>query len=415
MPTTVFISYSHDSGSHVQRVVALADKLRCDGLDVRLDQYNSNPAEGWPLWTERQTKNCDFVILVCTPTYRRRYEGEETPGVGNGSTWEAHIARQLHYENGARNDRLLPVLYEEGNLADIPVSLRAFTHYRLPDGYDDLYRRLTGQAGTSVPPLGEVRSMPPEAPPSFLSGIQIDNRGASIGRQLVVEGPVTLGPTTINMPPPSPTPTPMPVVTPSASTDAPATILLCTANAAEQSRRLRLEEELRAIEDALTRSRLRERYQPRMSLAVTFAKVLHELDDHEPMFVHFSGHGDRSGDLILKGEGDDDLHVPPARVAELLAALRTRPMLVTFATCHSRALAKAASQHAAFAIGFDGRLDDDSAPLFSATLYERLASHAEVDVQRAFKLARLACLASGHPSVERARLFEHPGREVRPG
>ncbi len=205
-----------------------------------------------------------------------------------------------------------------------------------------------------------------------------------------------------------PTPTPMPTPTPAK----PAVILLCTANAAYVGHRLRLEEELRAIDDALKRSRRRDLYEPHICPAVTFTQVLHELDDHEPTFVHFSGHGDPSGELILKGERSEELFVPPARIAELLEVLPKRPTLVTFATCHSRALAEAAARHADFAIGFEGALDDESAPLFSATLYERLASREPVDVERAFRLAVVACRAEGHETVELARLFAYPGRAV---
>jgi hypothetical protein len=408
--TSVFVSYSHDSGDHEQRVLTLADQLCSEGLDVRLDQYVVHPSEGWPQWTQRQVVECDFVLLVCTPTYRRRYDREETPGVGHGVTWEALIAGRLLYQAGARNDNMLPVLLEGGTDRDIPLSLRSFTYYALPDGYDDLYRRLTNQPKTPPPPIGVVRPMPPAPRPTFMARAHVDNQETSIGRELVVEGTVNFGPTTIDTPSRSPAPASAP--SPTASPPTPAIILLCTANAAHPGRRLQLEEELRAIDDALQRSRLRDRYTPRMCLAVTFTKVVHELDDHEPTFLHFSGHGDRSGRLILKGERNEELHVPPASMAQLLAMLRTRPTLVTFATCHSRAMAQAAAQHAAFAIGFDGALDDESVPLFSATLYERLASRADLDVPRAFNLARLACQASGHESVGLARLFEHPGREV---
>lgn len=430
MTTRVFISYSHDSGDHEQRVLALADQLRSDGLDVRLDQYVAHPAEGWPQWTQRQVVECDFVLLVCTPTYRRRYDREETPGKGLGATWEALIAEQLLYEAGARNEKLVPVLFADGTDRDIPLSLRAFTYYRVSEGYDDLYRRLTNQPKTPPPPVGTVRTMAPAPRPTLSARPSIDNRGASIGQQVVVNGSATFGPMTITMPTPPATPATARSsegVGPSAGSpglasslagarrlsSAPrAKILLCTANAMHPDGRLRLEEELRAIEDALQRSRLRDSYELRMCPAVTFTKVLHELDDHEPAIVHFSGHGDPSGRLVLLGEREGAHHVDPEHLAELLGELRTRPTLVTFATCYSQELARAAARHADFAIGFDGPLDDESAPLFSATLYERLAARAEPDVPRAFRLARLACLAAGHESVELAQLFERAGREI---
>jgi len=46
---TVFISYSHDSPEHAERVISFAWVLRNDGIEPRLDWYvNGTPAEGWP-------------------------------------------------------------------------------------------------------------------------------------------------------------------------------------------------------------------------------------------------------------------------------------------------------------------------------------------------------------------------------
>lgn len=49
VPTSnVFISYSHDSVEHEERLLALAERLRADSVDVQLDQYrreSSQPAE----------------------------------------------------------------------------------------------------------------------------------------------------------------------------------------------------------------------------------------------------------------------------------------------------------------------------------------------------------------------------------
>ncbi|MGC2696487.1 MAG: SEFIR domain-containing protein [Candidatus Angelobacter sp.] len=42
-PPKVFISYSHDSPEHEQSVLAFADRLVDDGIDVILDQYVSPP------------------------------------------------------------------------------------------------------------------------------------------------------------------------------------------------------------------------------------------------------------------------------------------------------------------------------------------------------------------------------------
>jgi len=38
-PPKVFISYSHDSPEHAERVLQLADRLRPDGVNAVLDRY----------------------------------------------------------------------------------------------------------------------------------------------------------------------------------------------------------------------------------------------------------------------------------------------------------------------------------------------------------------------------------------
>ena len=73
---TVFISYSHDSPEHSDRVLALSDKLREMGVDVELDQYHVRPPQGWPHWYEERLRpeNAKYVLVICTLIYRDRVE-----------------------------------------------------------------------------------------------------------------------------------------------------------------------------------------------------------------------------------------------------------------------------------------------------------------------------------------------------
>ena len=41
-PPKVFVSYSHDTVEHQERVLGLADRLRADGIDAEIDQYNAS-------------------------------------------------------------------------------------------------------------------------------------------------------------------------------------------------------------------------------------------------------------------------------------------------------------------------------------------------------------------------------------
>ena len=49
MRKRVFISYSADSDEHCEKVLALSERLRTDGIETVLDQYvNGSPVQGWP-------------------------------------------------------------------------------------------------------------------------------------------------------------------------------------------------------------------------------------------------------------------------------------------------------------------------------------------------------------------------------
>lgn len=88
-PPRVFISYSHDSPQHCDRVLALAQQLRRDGIDIELDQYHQQELVHWPHWCEEQLRpeNSDFVLCVCTEEYKRRVEGRVAADVGKGVYW----------------------------------------------------------------------------------------------------------------------------------------------------------------------------------------------------------------------------------------------------------------------------------------------------------------------------------------
>jgi hypothetical protein len=155
----VFISYSHDSPAHEKRVLDLANQLRREGVDAWIDRYEPHPAEGWPRWMQNQIDSAAFILAVCTPTYCRRFEGHEKPGQGLGVSWEGMLANQMLYQNSGLNERIAPVLFEDGGEA-VPKTLQPFTRYRLPDGYEQLYRRLTNQPEVVPPPLGPRIELP---------------------------------------------------------------------------------------------------------------------------------------------------------------------------------------------------------------------------------------------------------------
>lgn len=170
----VFISYSHDSPRHIDRVLKFSSRLRADGLDSHIDQYETSPNEGWPRWTANRIEEANFVLVVCTETYERRFRGRGETSQGLGAKWEGAVITQELYDKEGNNTKFIPVLFSSHDSMYIPVFLRAATSYRLDaeDGYDELYRRLTNQPRVFKEELGKIRSLPAlNRSRDFLAGV----------------------------------------------------------------------------------------------------------------------------------------------------------------------------------------------------------------------------------------------------
>ena len=170
----VFISYSHDSPEHENRILGLSDQLREQGIDCIIDQYEQSPEEGWPLWCEKQVQAASYVLVACTETYLRRLRKQEESWRGLGATWEGHIITQELYNTQGKNDKFIPIIFCPNDVQFIPLSLQGFTHYQLEDGYDALYRRLTAQSLIIKPTLGSLKGMAPNPP--FTSQPRLNRR-----------------------------------------------------------------------------------------------------------------------------------------------------------------------------------------------------------------------------------------------
>lgn len=168
----VFISYSHDSAGHQKRVLSLAERLRADGVDAQIDQYvHGTPLEGWARWMRNQLASADFILLVCTETYYRRFCGQGGPGQGRGVDWEGLLVTHELYHARSRTAKFVPVVFAPQDERFVPEELSGHTHYLLTseDLYFQLYAFLTGQAGVVPGELGTLKALArePVAPLKF--------------------------------------------------------------------------------------------------------------------------------------------------------------------------------------------------------------------------------------------------------
>lgn len=179
MNEEVFISYSHDSEEHVTRVRELSDRLRGEGVDCVLDQYEVCPPEGWQRWMDVKIRDSQFVLLICSDVYYNRVMGQEKSGKGLGVKWEGNLIYQHLYHSDSLNTKFIPVIFTDGHTNHIPTPLLGATRYCLAtkSGYQDLYRRLTNQVKHIKPELGKRRPLPArqiKTNPSMFLSMPID-------------------------------------------------------------------------------------------------------------------------------------------------------------------------------------------------------------------------------------------------
>lgn len=159
----VFISYSHDSPEHRERVLGLSETLRAHGIETLLDRYvNGSPPEGWPRWMLGCLQQASHVICVCTETYYRRFLGQELPGKGKGVAWEGALITTALYDARSISNKFVPVIFDRADEAHVPDPMRAQTHYVLDSkaGFQALYDALLGKSGVEPGPVGELRQKP---------------------------------------------------------------------------------------------------------------------------------------------------------------------------------------------------------------------------------------------------------------
>jgi hypothetical protein len=123
-PLRVFISYAHDDQAHIDRVRDFWLFLRAHGVDARLDLLAGEQPVGWTLWAARGIRDADRVLVVVSPEYRRRADGDAGPAEGRGVHWEAaRVRERLDAGHAAGMAGILPVVLPGCSPSDIPAWL----------------------------------------------------------------------------------------------------------------------------------------------------------------------------------------------------------------------------------------------------------------------------------------------------
>jgi hypothetical protein len=93
---------------------------------------------------------------------------------------------------------------------------------------------------------------------------------------------------------------------------------------------------------------------------------------HAPTILHFSGHGEADGSLVMRDENGTSQEMSPKGVAKLVALQKSTIRLVVLNACFSSELADLLVADIDCVIGMTDEVSDDAAILFAQTFYSAL-------------------------------------------
>lgn len=171
------------------------------------------------------------------------------------------------------------------------------------------------------------------------------------------------------------------------------TILFLASNP-KGTERLRLDEEVRDIDESLKRSKLRDQFNLKQKWAVRVDDLQRGLLDEQPAIVHFSGHGTPHDGVIVEDETGKAEKVNPRALAGLFELFADQIECVVLNACYSEDQADAISKHIKYVVGMKTAVGDEAAIKFAVGFYGALGAGKSYDV--AFKLG---CNAIGMSNI----------------
>lgn len=183
--------------------------------------------------------------------------------------------------------------------------------------------------------------------------------------------------------------------------------------------KLRLDEEIREIDEGLKQSRHRDRFELKQQWAVRPRDLQRAMLDCKPQIVHFSGHGvgratedsplsegmrklvpvDRAETfeegLILEDQTGQAKRVSTEALAALFELFADSVECVVLNACYSERQAKAIAQHIPYVIGMKQAIGDRAAIEFAIGFYDGLGAGETID--RAYQIGRVAIQLSSIP------------------
>jgi hypothetical protein len=149
----VFISYSHDALNHKKWVLELATRLRNNGIDAILDQFELQPGDDVPHFMETHLATANKILMICTERYVEKANNGEG-GVG----YEKMIITSNLLKRIDEN-KIIPLIRQLGS-SNVPTFLKSklYINFSKNDdyeiNYDELVRTIHNTPLFKKPPVG---------------------------------------------------------------------------------------------------------------------------------------------------------------------------------------------------------------------------------------------------------------------
>lgn len=160
-------------------------------------------------------------------------------------------------------------------------------------------------------------------------------------------------------------------------------ILFLAANPKDTGQ-LRLDEEMRGIDQALRQAEFRDKFDIKQQWAVRVIDLQSHLLRYQPDIVHFSGHGSATSEIILEDTSGNSQPVSSRALSQLFFVLKDNIRCVILNACYSEQQAQAIAKHIDCVIGMSKAIGDSAAINFAIAFYQALGYGR--DVKTAFDL-----------------------------
>jgi hypothetical protein len=132
-----FISYSHDTQQHKKWTLELATRLRNNGIDAILDQWELQPGADLPHFMETHLSSADKIIMICTD----KYVEKANKGEGGVGYEKMIITSNLMAKINA--NKIIPIIVQQGTL-EVPTFLKSklYINFSKADDYEFSYDEL---------------------------------------------------------------------------------------------------------------------------------------------------------------------------------------------------------------------------------------------------------------------------------